>query len=99
MHDFFIFVLIIGGIALVGFIAYLARLAEKERRGALASLARRLGWIFDPTEDPDHDEQYAHFGIFRRGHSRAAYNTLTGKLEILGRSCPANAMSFRRRWI
>ncbi|MEX0886857.1 MAG: hypothetical protein WD009_10505 [Phycisphaeraceae bacterium] len=62
---------------------------ERERREALHRLAQELGWRFDPGRDRSHDDEYAHFEIFRRGHSRAAYNTLTGQLDIMGR--PFNA--------
>ena len=62
--------LIVAGIALVVAFGYLAWLAEKKRREAMAALAARLGWSFDPSRDRDHDEQYAHFKIFRHGHGR-----------------------------
>jgi hypothetical protein len=64
------------------------------RREAMAALAARLGWHFDPREDRDHDDEYAHFEIFRRGSSRRAYNTLSGHLEIDGRTFPAKAGDF-----
>jgi len=94
MDDFLKVILIIGGIGLVCFIAYLAWLAEKKRREALAALAGRLSWRFDPARDRDHDEHYAHFEIFRRGHGRAAYNTLTGDLQVNGRPCPVKMGDF-----
>ncbi len=87
-------ILIIAGIALVCVIGYFAWLAEKKRREAMAALAQRLGWRFDPGRDRDHDDQYAHFEIFRRGHSRAAHNTLAGEVEIDGRQCPAKMGDF-----
>ncbi len=87
--------LIVAGIALVGAFGYLAWLAEKKRREALAALAARLGWSFDPSPDRDHDEQYAHFEIFRRGHSRVARNTLTGEMDVAGRRCRAKMGDFR----
>jgi hypothetical protein len=79
-------------IAIVG--AYLAHLAAKKRREALAALAAELGWEFDAGHDAFHDEQYSHFEIFRRGHSRAAYNTLTGRLQIDDRTYPARMGDF-----
>lgn len=94
MDDALKAILIIGAIALFCVIGYLAWLAEEKRREALAALARRLGWRFDPACDYDHDEQYAHFEIFRRGHSRAAYNTLTGNLHVLGRLCSVKMGDF-----
>ena len=64
--------------------AYFAWKQEQQRKADLASLAGELGLTFDPSRDPDHDERYANFEIFRRGHSRAAYNTLTGSHTING---------------
>ncbi len=88
------FILVIAVIAIFGVIGYFAWLAEKKRREAMAALARRLGWRFDPSHDRSHDEQYAHFEIFRRGRSRAAHNTLTGEVEIDGRHWPAKMGDF-----
>ncbi len=86
--------LVIAGIVLVGAIAYFSWLAEKKRREAMATLAAELGWSFDPTRDRSHDEEYAHFEIFRRGHSRAAHNTMWGELELKGRRWPAKMGDF-----
>ncbi len=68
--------------AIIGVVIYFGYLAEKKRREELAALAGQLGWRFDPTKDKSHDDEYAHFEIFRRGHSRCAFNTLTGELTI-----------------
>ncbi len=86
--------LIVAGIALVVAFGYLAWLAEKKRREGMAALAARLGWSFDPSRDRDHDEQYAHFEIFRHGHSRVAHNTLTGAVDVAGQRCPAKMGDF-----
>ena len=86
--------LILAGIGLVGVFGYLGWLAAKKRREALAALAARLGWGFDPARDRHHDDEYAHFEIFRRGHSRAAFNTLTGHLEMDGRRWAAKMGDF-----
>jgi len=75
-------------------IAYFAWLSAKQRREALEALARELGWRFDPSKDRDHDDEYAHFEIFRKGHSRAAYNTLYGSIEIDGRNYPVKMGDF-----
>ncbi|MHC4273032.1 MAG: hypothetical protein ACYSUR_05125, partial [Planctomycetota bacterium] len=69
--------------------------AAKKRREALAAVAARLGWRFSPRRDSYHDDEYAHFEIFRRGSRRAAYNTLTGDVEIDGRSFPAKMGDFK----
>ena len=52
------------------------------RREALGNLARELGWDFDPDDDPSHDQQYGQFEMFNRGHSRRAFNTLTGAVAV-----------------
>ena len=88
----FVVLLVLAAIAAA---AYLAYLAAKKRREALAALAAELGWRFDPSNDRDHDDEYAHFEIFRKGHSRAAYNTLYGSTEIDGRDYPVKMGDFR----
>ena len=87
-------VLVVFGLLAVVAIGYLSYLAAKKRREALAGLAAELGWRFDPSRDRSHDDEYAHFEMFRRGHSRAAYNTLFGELQVTGRSCPAKMGDF-----
>lgn len=81
-------------LALGAVLAYFAWMEQKKRREALAALASELGWRFDPGRDTRHDEEYAHFEIFRRGHSRAAFNTLWGDMEIEGRTYPAKMGDF-----
>ena len=68
---------------------YFAQKAAEKRRLELAALAAELGWTFDPAKDKSHDARYKQFEVFRQGHSRAAYNTLTGSLTIDGRPFPA----------
>lgn len=87
-------ILIIVAVLAIAVVVYLSYLAAKRRREALAALAGELGWRFDPSRDRSHDDEYAHFEIFRRGHSRAAYNTLFGELEIYRRTCPAKMGDF-----
>lgn len=74
--------------------AYYAHLKQKQRREALGLLAAELGWQFLPQKDHSHDDQYAHYEIFRHGHSRYAYNTLVGSLEIDGKRWPAKMGDF-----
>lgn len=90
-------IFIVLAIVAVGVLAYLGHLAAKKRREALEALASELGLRFDPRHDNAHDDEYAHFEIFRRGHSRSAYNTLHGSLEIDGRRFPTKAGDFRYR--
>jgi len=89
----FILLLFIAIAAVLAF-GYLSYLAQKKRREDMAALAQEIGWRFDPNRDTWHDDEYAHFEIFRRGHSRAAYNTLTGTLTIDGRPYPAKMGDF-----
>lgn len=71
---------------LIGVLGYVSYQQQKRRREELALLAQQLGWRFSPDRDSSHDDQYAQFEIFRRGHSRYAYNTLTGEVTIEGQS-------------
>ena len=90
----FAFVLIPIMIVLIGVGAYYSHLKQKQRREELGFLADELGWRFDPSKDFEHDEEYAHFEIFRNGHSRYAYNTLVGSLTIDGKEWPAKMGDF-----
>lgn len=93
--DEYLHILIFAGIAiLVGVGGYFAYLQEKKRREALSALAKELGWRFDPARDRGHDSEYSCFEVFRRGHSRSAFNTLTGTFEIDGRIYQAKAGDF-----
>lgn len=90
-------VYIVVGVAVIAGIAYLAYLSAKKRREALQALASELGWRFYPDKDTSHDDEYAHFDIFSKGHSRVAFNTLIGSIEIDGRRFEAKAGDFRYR--
>lgn len=83
------------GVLLFGVMAYFSHLQEKKRREDLAALASKLGLRFDPNHDSSHDDEYAQFEIFRRGHSRVAKNTLTGAVELFERSCRLVMGDFR----
>jgi hypothetical protein len=89
--------LVILFIAVIGVAVWLGWKAEQERKRKLGELAQRLGFRFHPDADSDHDERFAQFEIFRRGHSRVALNTMTGSLEVLGRQCQACCGDFRYR--
>ncbi|MFH0943598.1 MAG: hypothetical protein V2A76_00210 [Planctomycetota bacterium] len=89
--------LIIVGIALAVLFAIFNHLAAKKRREEMAELARSLGFRFSPGPDGRHDEEYGHFEIFRRGHSRVALNTMTGKLPVDGRTLRVVAGDYRYR--
>ena len=89
-----VIVFIVVAVCVIGLFAYLSYLAEKKRREELFALATELGWTFYPQRDYSHDEQYAHFELFRRGHGRCAFNTLFGSLTIDGRHYDAKMGDF-----
>lgn len=94
MLEFFPFIVAV--FALIGVRIFRLLLeAAKKRMEAMGALARELGWRFSASKDTLHDDQYAHFEIFRRGHSRVAFNTMEGELEIDGRSYRAKAGDFQ----
>lgn len=74
----FLLVLAVLGLALL---AYFGWRAEQQRTEALRALATELGFRFHPGPDRSHDDEYEHFELFRRGHSRVASNTLSGTLD------------------
>ena len=80
-------------IILIG--AYFAHLAHVRRRQELAALAAELGWQFYPSRDSSHDDRFSQFGVFRKGHSRYAYNTLRGVVSIDGREWRALMGDYR----
>lgn len=84
------------GILTIGLIgAYLAWQAEQKRRTAMQALANELGLHYHPEPDSDHDDEYAQFEIFRRGHSRVAKHTLSGTVELFDRPCAVRTGDFR----
>lgn len=82
-------------VLLVAIGGYLAWKREQERRAALEALASSLGLRFEPEDDDAHDDEYAQFEIFRRGHSRTAKHTMRGRIELFGRPCEICAGDFR----
>ena len=88
--------LIFVGILVIGLIgAYFAHLAEQKHRAVMQALADELGLHYQPEPDADHDDEYAQFEIFRRGHSRLAMHTLSGTVELFDRPCAIRAGDFR----
>lgn len=75
-------------------IFYFNYVSQAKRREAMAALAAQIGWQFDPEKDSGHDDRYSQFDVFRRGDSRAAYNTMTGTIDIGGRTFPARMGDF-----
>jgi len=65
--------------------AYYSHKTRLARRAALAALAGELNMSFDPSQRRDFDSHYRHFELFRRGHTRRAYNTLAGTFDMAKR--------------
>lgn len=82
-------------VVVIGLGAWFAWEAERKRQLQLGALARELALSFDPSNDKDHDDEYAQFEIFRRGHSRVAKNTMDGALDLFGRRCRVRCGDFR----
>lgn len=84
----------VGFLVLIAVGAYFSHMAAVRRREALAALAREVGWRFVKDRDYQHDDHFSHFGVFRNGGGRYAYNTLYGDLEIEGRAYAAKMGDF-----
>ena len=84
MNDVPVLFYILVAIAAVG-VAVVGWYLGHKRREALAKLARELGWRFRPDKDGSLGG-YGRFGLFGQGRSRYAYNTLSGSVEIGGKS-------------
>lgn len=79
-----IILIVVAGAGLVALVIYAAIQAEKARQQRIAEMrayAHEAGLSFREEKDTSHDEEYAHFELFRRGFDRAAYNTIYGKME------------------
>ena len=61
------------------------------RRNELSSWAGRHGLSFDAARDASYDERFAGFACLRRGHSRCAYNVMSGEWE----GYPVEAFDYR----
>jgi hypothetical protein len=86
-----VFIAIVVVLAVVGYQQRQHRLAD------MAALGQQLGWRFDPSHDSSHDALYAQFEVFRRGHSRYAYNTLRGSMAIDGEPCEVRMGDYHYR--
>lgn len=69
--------------------AIYAHRKQRERIAALVGLAERIGWQFTEAKDWTHDQQFGQFSVFTQGHTKYAYNTLSGNLEIANQRCRA----------
>lgn len=84
MHPLLVILIAVGVLALIALVIYAAVLAERARRQRIADMrayAAEVGLGFSEARDTSHDEEYAHFELFRRGFDRAAYNTISGDMS------------------
>lgn len=80
-----VFFIILGAVVIAALI-YGLHAAEK-RRKELAAWAQSKGLSFDPQKHRGFDERFPNFKCLKRGHSRYAYNIMSGILgsgEFLG---------------
>ncbi len=81
--------------ALAVFFGYLSYKKEQERTAALAATAGEHGWVFTPGRDSDFPRRHARFALFSRGHSRSAFNTMTGAIESGAHRIPFQMGDYR----
>ena len=82
-----VFVVIVALIIFAAF-AYYTHLQQQKRIADLRAVAAENGWNFDPSRVHHHDSTYSQFSVFTQGHSRYAYNTMYGFLEVEGQAWP-----------
>lgn len=97
MEHVLLVVVVVLALAIAVAAAVAAHAATKKRREDLAALAAELGLTFDERRDKSHDDEYAQFEVFRRGHSRYALNTLRGAVVIRDRDWPVKMGDFTYR--
>ena len=88
-----ILIVLVAALVAGGFI--FAHLQAKKHREVLVGLATARGLDFDPSFDGSHDVRFARFAMFRKGRSRVAYNTISGTLDLGGRSIAVRTGDFR----
>ncbi|MDF1809297.1 MAG: hypothetical protein P1U42_06345 [Phycisphaerales bacterium] len=85
--------IILGVAAAIGLIVLAVKAAaaaakrQRERIEAMAQFADRMGFSFNTGHDSYHDEEFSHFEVFTRGFDRAAYNTLSGMVDLGAAMC------------
>jgi hypothetical protein len=78
---FFMFLLVLGGLGLIGLVIYLFYYLAKKRREAIMAVADQLGLSYLARSDSSKDDIYSNISLFREGHSRCAYNNIGGTKE------------------
>lgn len=87
--------MVVAGLA-IGIVSY-SRWRRRKRTNEMAALARELNWSFVPDYDVAHESVNWQFSTINRGHSGAAFNTLTGLITIDGQSFKAVMGDFTYR--
>ncbi len=78
-------IVVAGGlVALIIKAAAEAKKRAQERLDAMARFADRTGLSFSLARDTSHDDEFAHFEVFRNGFDRYAYNTIFGPIDLGG---------------
>ena len=77
--------IIIAFVALFVVLAIFGAKQARARREALAALATRLGFHFDPSDDKSLSPRLGAFSPFTTGSDRRGYNSLRGTIDIDGK--------------
>lgn len=83
------------GLALVIFLGVLAYKAEQKRRAEFLEIAAQCGLTFSPDHQGDWDDRWPRFECFHRGHSRSAFNLMTGRMGGDGPECALGEFRFK----
>ncbi|MFH1228111.1 MAG: hypothetical protein V1701_09450 [Planctomycetota bacterium] len=75
---FIIFLAVIGLIGIAIWAYYEQKKREEKRREVMTAIATRLGFVYQPDDLLGRGNIYADIKLFNIGHSRKAYNFITG---------------------
>jgi hypothetical protein len=90
-----VILLVLLGISAAAAIGYFVWKAEQKRTDELRAFALELGWTFSSSRRSASAAEFANFGCFQRGHSRSAFNTLEGVIEVAERAYDVRMGDFR----
>jgi hypothetical protein len=83
-----VMLIIVGVLVAIGLIYLAVKAAIEAQKRAqqriddMGQFASDMGLSFSQALDSDHDDEFAHFEIFRRGFDRFAYNTISGDVDL-----------------
>lgn len=84
MEPVLVILMMVATCAVVVLLGFLGHKAERDRTAALAGVAGAQGWEFTAARDREFPRRFARFEVFTRGHSRSAFNTMHGAIELWG---------------